>query len=257
MTGDSRGEFGWQRPTLWPTAIPSLAIDVNRVGLLVIDLQRAFVDLEALDAGAAELLGAPLATAPTTERWRERIRDQVVPNTAALLCWFRREARPVIFTRVGSLLPDARDQHDKRRTTWLRPALDREPFRLPVGHPAHDVLPALAPGPGETVIDKNSSSAFSSTDIEYRLHRLNVQTIIACGVATNACVDGTVRDAADRGFNVVLVEDACAGPAGNEAAHDDTVRTFGRYFGAVRPAAALLDDLSALADAGALPAGAL
>jgi nicotinamidase-related amidase len=117
-----------------------------------------------------------------------------------------------------------------------------------MGGPDYEILETLAPLPTELVVDKNSSGAFNSSAIDLYLQHLGVRTIVIAGVSTFACVDNTARDAADRGYNVILVEDACAGAAGNEAAHDATVQTFGRYFGAVKNTRELLVELDALVE---------
>src|SRR5690606_31720052 len=101
------------------------------------------------------------------DAWVRRIVELVVPNTQRLLAWFRANGRPVIYTRVGSLLPDAEDQHVKRRLAWHRTSQDEPPARCPVGSPDYEILAELAPQPDELVIDKNASGAFNSSGIDY------------------------------------------------------------------------------------------
>src|SRR6266540_214689 len=144
--------------------------------------------------------------------------------------------------------------HPKRRLAWLRPGPDEPPYRSPVGSPDHAILPEIAPQPGELVIDKNTSGAFNGSAIDFYLQGLGLHTLVICGVSTSACVDNTARDAADRGYNVIVVEDACAGSAGSEAAHEATLRTFGRYFGAVKTTAQLVEELSGVVESPALAA---
>jgi nicotinamidase-related amidase len=180
------------------------------------------------------------------EKWTRRIKDLLIPNTQSLLAWFREHERPVIYTRVGSLLPDAEDQHAKRRISWLRSGQDAPPYRSPLGSPDYEVLAEIAPLPNELIVDKNASGAFNSSAIDHHLQQMGLQTLVVTGVSTFACVDNTARDAADRGYNVILIEDACAGAAGNEAAHDATLRTLGRYLGAVKTTRQLLDELDVI-----------
>jgi nicotinamidase-related amidase len=153
---------------------------------------------------------------------------------------FRAHDLPVIFLRVGSFLPDARDQHAKRRLSWLRRPGDAEPYRCPVGSPGFELCEELAPLPTELVLDKNSSGAFNSSPLDHYLHNLGVQNLVVTGVSTNHCVDSTARDAADRGYNVILVDDACND--NDPQAHRATMASFARHFGPVRST----DEVSAL-----------
>jgi nicotinamidase-related amidase len=83
-------------------------------------------------------------------------------------------------------------------------------MHLPKGHPDAQVIDALAPRQNEIVLPKTSSGVFNSTAIDYVLRNLDTRHLIVCGVVTDQCVDMAVRDAADRGYLVTLVEDACA-----------------------------------------------
>ncbi len=72
------------------------------------------------------------------------------------------------------------------------------------------MIDALEPTANEIVLPKTSSGVFNSTAIDYVLRNLGTRHLIVCGVVTDQCVDMAVRDAADRGYLVTLVEDACA-----------------------------------------------
>jgi nicotinamidase-related amidase len=235
-----RGEIPWQKPD-WPGAVPWLEIDTDSLGLVVVDVQLSCAHPDHTPGRAHKDEQPELF-----EAWTRRIEDLLIPNTQRLLAWFRANGRPIIYTRVGSLLPDAQDQHPKRRLAWLRPGPDAPPYRSPVGSADYAIRPEIAPQLGELVIDKNATGAFGSSPIDFHLQAFGLRTLVICGVSTFACVDNTARDAADRGYNVVLVEDACAGSAGGEAAHDATLYTFGKYFGAIKSTAELLVDLDAL-----------
>ncbi len=161
-----------------------------------------------------------------------RVTDTVVPNARRLLEAFRAADRRVVFTRHGPLLADGSDMVARRRRR------DRESLAS-TGTPAlwhrgtfeHEVVAALAPAAGELVIDKNTSSAFSSTGIEWLLRNMDVETLVLVGMATDMCVETTARDAADRGFNVILVEDATA--TFFEHHHRAALSGFARVFGQV------------------------
>jgi biuret amidohydrolase len=247
-----RGQIPWQQPD-WPGAIPWLDIDTDHLGLIVVDVQYSCADPERTPGRARRDERPELFDA-----WTERIEKLLIPNTQRLLQYFRAQSWPVLFTRVGSLLPDAEDQHDRRRISWLRAGPDAPPYRSPLGSPDYDVRADVAPLPGELIVDKNSSGAFNGSGLDYYLQALQLRTLVICGVSTFACVDGTARDAADRGYNVILVEDACAGSAGSEAAHQATLRTFSRYLGAVKTTDQLVGDLDELLKAAVpVPAGRL
>ncbi|MEQ1812535.1 MAG: cysteine hydrolase family protein [Terricaulis sp.] len=77
------------------------------------------------------------------------------------------------------------------------------------GQPGNDFKPAVAPAPGELVIAKQTNSAFIGTDLEARLKAIGTMAIVVCGVSTNNSVETTVRMAANLGFRVVVVDDAC------------------------------------------------
>lgn len=136
---------------------------------------------------------------------------QITGNTHRLLKTFRRFRREVVFTRHGALLSDGRDMIARRRR---RDEASIEQTETPTlwakGCFEHEVISELTPQPGELVIDKNASSAFNGTGIDQLLRNLGLETLIVTGMATDMCVETTARDAADRGYNVIVVEDATA-----------------------------------------------
>lgn len=102
------------------------------------------------------------------------------------------------------------------------------------GEAGHDTLPELYPHVGEPVIDKPGKGAFTNTDLELLLRVKGIKNLIICGVTTDVCVHTTMREANDRGYDCILVEDACA--ASTEELHTLTVlstKAEGGVFGAV------------------------
>jgi nicotinamidase-related amidase len=127
--------------------------------------------------------------------------EEIIPKIRELQDMCRQLGIEIIHTRIASLTRDCRDSslgHHLRRL--LAPADSREA----------DFLDELKPEGDEIVISKTTSSPFSSTAIDRVLRNMALRNLIVCGVATNACVEMTVRDAADRDYGVIAVEDACA-----------------------------------------------
>ena len=85
------------------------------------------------------------------------------------------------------------------------------------GEPGWQIIDELAPAAGETVIDKPASGAFHATDLDHVLRARGVQNLVVCGVTTAICVSTTVREASDRGYDVLVLGDACA--EGDPAVH--------------------------------------
>ncbi len=89
------------------------------------------------------------------------------------------------------------------------------------------IIEPLAPAENEIILPKTSSGVFNSTNIDYVLRNLNTRFLIIAGIVTDQCVDMAVRDAADRGYLVTLVEDACA--TYTDERHRAALRAFGGY----------------------------
>ena len=116
-------------------------------------------------------------------------------------------------------------------------------FKNYVGSREHDILDELKPLPGEHVLRKTTIGAFASTNIDSLLRALGCEQLYLTGVSTNMCVETTAREAADRGYGVTLVEDACG--TTHEDLHHNTMRNFQRLFGRVRSTAESLAELGA------------
>lgn len=187
--------------------LPSFApvdfdIEPGKTGLVIIDMQY-------LDAHPEYGLGKSLKV-NQPDVWKYycgRLEDAVVPNTKRLLETFRHLGLRIIHVTIGPVLPDGADLLPLRRpkgSAALKSLLHSQ------GTFEHGILQELAPRKDELVINKTSRSVFNSTAIERVLLNLGLDTLVFAGVTTSSCVDTSARDAADRGFKCVIVEDATA-----------------------------------------------
>ena len=168
----------------------------GHTALVVIDMQRDFVE----PGGFGASLGNDVTRL-----------QAIIPAVARLIALFRKNGWPVIHTREGHR-PDLGDCPPVKRSRG-NPALrigDEGPMgRILIhGEPGHDIVPELAPIDGEIVIDKPGKGAFYATSLGDDLARLGATHLVLAGVTTEVCVQTTMREANDRGFDCLLVEDA-------------------------------------------------
>jgi nicotinamidase-related amidase len=209
---------------------PGFGLDSRTVALVVVDMQYASGSRDhglgrGLKARGQEALGA----------YRfDRIEQTVVPTIQRLLAFFRQHRLKLVYLTVGSELPDYSDLLPHMRAFAESAGNTR-------GNHEHEILDALAPRAGEAVLNKTTMSAFHSTGFERLVRAWGVEQLVFTGISTNSCVEGTARDAADRGFRCLLVEDGCG--AASQTLHDATCTNFARLLGRVASSAQVLTEL--------------
>lgn len=184
------------------------AYERGKTSLLLVDMQRIWVE-PGLD---------PAHPATPDSYYHGRLRERVIPNQVRLLEAARRAGIEVLHTMIESLTLDGRDRSLDHKLSNIH---------VPRGAPEGRIIPALTPRGDEIVLPKTSSGVFNSTSIDYVLRNLDTRYLIIAGVVTDQCVDMAVRDAADRGYLVTMVEDACA--TYSQERHDAAVRAFSGY----------------------------
>jgi nicotinamidase-related amidase len=134
-----------------------------------------------------------------------------VPTVARLIAGCRAAGIPVIHTKECHLpdLSDCPPAKQNRGSPWLRIG-DAGPMGrvLVAGEPGTEIIDALAPIEGEIVIEKPGKGAFYRTDLAKVLETLGARALLIAGVTTEVCVQTTMREANDRGYDCLLVEDA-------------------------------------------------
>ena len=186
------------RPASLRATPATIDVDLDRVALVVIDMQRDFLE----PGGFGASLGNDVS-----------LLAAAVPPCRALLDDARRAGLLVIHTREGHRpdLSDVPPAKLARGEPSLRIGARGPMGRILIrGEPGHEIVAALAPIDGEPVIDKPGKGAFHATDLAGILAHRDIDTLVVCGVTTEVCVHTTVREANDRGYRCVVPADCCA-----------------------------------------------
>jgi nicotinamidase-related amidase len=171
-------------------------LDPAHTALVVIDMQRDFIE----KGGFGDSLGNDVARL-----------EAIIPTTAALIALFRQEGWTIVHTREAHKpdLSDCPPAKIRRGNPSLHIGETGAMGRLLVrGEPGNQIVDALAPIAGEIVIDKPGKGMFWATGIHERFQALGITHLVFAGVTTEVCVQTSMREANDRGYECLLIEDA-------------------------------------------------
>ncbi|HZL21924.1 MAG TPA: cysteine hydrolase, partial [Nitrososphaeraceae archaeon] len=188
--------------------------------LLVIDVQNGFMS----NGGSYDLLGMKILNY-----------QQIIPKLKDLITICRRHNVPVFYTqavretsgidlltRTHKILPKAREERIKKRPICVRGTWDAK------------IVDEVKPTNKDHVVIKRRDSAFQDTETEVWLNSLQVNTLIFCGIDTSICVETSLRDGFNRGYDVILISDATAST--NFRHYKTTIEHVKEYYGLVMKA---------------------
>jgi nicotinamidase-related amidase len=209
--------------TLWEPVV----VDPARTALLIVDMQYYNA---ARDQGFSKMLER--IEPGSAAYFDERVEKQVVPAISSLIDRLRPHGVRIVHLCMGSHDRELGDMTPRLRATVRR-------FEKAGGvedlfwaeSPLFEILEQLRPEPEDLVVEKTSFGAFNGSQLERVLREQGIEAIFVAGVSTNSCVETTARDAADRGFATVLVDECLADY--DQAWHDATLQAFHFNFGPV------------------------
>jgi nicotinamidase-related amidase len=187
---------------------PEPAFDPARTALLIIDLQYLDAHPDGWMGRLCRMQGKP---DHLNERWE--FIDEILPRVRRLQDACRAGGVELIHIRVKYRTKDCRDGQR---------SLQQETKALHADARDDDFLEMVAPQGDELIVDKTSAGTFNSTPLDQMLRNMGRDRLLVCGIVTEGCVELTARDAADRGYYVTLVPDACA--SSTRLAHHDALQ---------------------------------
>ena len=209
------------RKTMTPEITP------NKSALLIIDMQEYQV---TKDWPVYKLM----------DRWIPGILDYfcdqvskvVEPNIKRLIDLFRENKIKIIYTMFSSFNKDGSDlTHQIKNANAIAKQEFGDVLFPPKDHAGSQIITSLKPHIEDFVVVKNTSGVFTATNLELFLKNMGIEQLFVVGVVTNMCVEGSARTASELGFDVFMVEDACA--AWSPEIHKNTLLSFQMMFGSV------------------------
>jgi nicotinamidase-related amidase len=199
----------------------------KQTALIVVDMQKYQVQK---DYAAYRVMKK--VTPGILDYFVGEVENKVTPNLRKLIDFCHIVGIPVIYTKFSSFMPDGSDltRGTKFLNNFTKNLVGEVAFPY-VGHHSSDIIDELKPESRDFVIQKNTSGTFISTRLDSFLRNMDIETVLVTGVVTNFCVYATAREAADYGFQVVIVEDCCA--AWSPEIHKAALKSFGLLIGYV------------------------
>jgi ureidoacrylate peracid hydrolase len=180
-----------------PGDIPDVRLTRGETALLVIDMQR----MSAHRDGKYGVWARETGIADQVEYYFSTVERTTVPRIRELIATCRDLGIEVIYTQVAALTDDGREMGWRYKAWSMTDRVDSKEA---------EILPELKPQPNDLVVTKTCTSVFLGSNLDRYLRNMRIRNLIACGVATNGCVESAVRDASDLEYSLVLATDACA-----------------------------------------------
>lgn len=191
----------------WITEGPDfLEVNPQKTALIIVDMTYNNVHP---DYGAG--LRMKKKNPQSIKYFYDRVKDIVTPNIKKLIDFFRKKKIQIIYITFGPFLKNGKDLYDLGKVEDIKITKIYDiPNFYPPGSFERQVIPELEPDENDLVINKSSAGAFATSPIDAILRNFCIKTLIFTGVATNMCVESTFREAADRSYNCIIVDDGCA-----------------------------------------------
>lgn len=210
-------------------------VDFQKSAVVVVDMQNAF----ASKGGMLDLAGADLSGAPGVVRSIRTILDATRPA-----------GMPIVYLQMGyqadlsdSGGPDTPNWHKELGIRMMNCRPELKGKLVTIGTWDFAIVDDLKPQVGDLVIVKKRYSGFARTELDEELRKRGIRYLFFTGIATNVCVESTLRDAFFLDYWPVLITDA-AMAAGAPAMHDATVQNVENFFGWTMPAAEFVRSLA-------------
>lgn len=208
------------RTVTLPARPEPITVTVEETALIIVDMQNAYLS----KGGYIDLVGFDVSGAPP-----------VIEETARIAEACRAAGIPIIYLQNG-FSPDQREApetapvfHKSNALKFMRANEAYAGKLITHGTWDHEIVPELTPQAGDVVVPKSRYSGFAGTALEQILAARRIRTLLVCGVATNVCVESTIRDAYHREFFPVMLADAtmAAGPGTQQATEFNVQAFFG------------------------------
>ena len=162
------------------------------------------------------------------EYFFNRIKNMVIPNIKELLQFFRKNNLNIIYITFCSEHKNCKDMSKRIANMFEKLYGEEKPF-YPKGNFINNIIEDIKPDENDIVINKLTGGAFASSNIDFVLRNMGMKTLFFTGVSTDMCVERTLREASDRDYNCIIIEDACA--TFDQESHDEAIRGISRGAG--------------------------